>query len=397
MPLSLMKRLAPFSTFLAVLVVAGCQRTRPSESASGGPNGPPPATPVTVAPVEVRELTETEDYSARVEAAESVEIRPRVSGYLNEVRFQAGQLVKQGEILFVINPRPAETALKAAEANLTRAQVTAEIAAKESTRGERLLADKTLSPEESDTRVWRARDTAAALLAAEAAVQTARINLDYCFVKSPITGRIGRALVTPGNNVSGVDGFTTLLATVVTVDPIYVYAAMEEGSVLNYRRLDREGKLAHGANGRVAVELQISDGQGFIHRGEIEHFDNRLDPNSGTLIVRSVFPNADGRLVPGLYARVRIPTSAREKALLVSERAIGTEQSLKYVWTLTSSNTAQKSFITLGESLEGKRVVKSGLHATDRVVVNGLQRVMQPGMLLAPEAEAPASPPTAVR
>ena len=391
-----MKNTVALSVALIGVALLGCHRIYESAGASGGTSGPPAATPVTVAPVEVRELTEAENYSARLEAAESVEIRPRVSGYLNEVKFEAGQLVKKGDILFVINPRPMETALKAAEADLTRAQVTAEITGKESARAERLLADKTLSSEEADSRVWRARDAAAALLGAEAAVQTARINLDYCYVKSPISGRIGRALVTSGNNVSGVDGFTTLLATVVSVDPIHVYAAMEEGALLKYRRLDREGKLERSSSGRVAVELQIADGQGFAYRGEIEHFDNRLDSNTGTMVVRSVFSNPDGRLVPGLYALVRIPTSAREKALLVSERAIGTEQSLKYVWTLTSSNTARKSFITLGDSLGGMRVVRSGLHATDRVVVNGIQRVMQPGMPLAPETESPAPPTAAV-
>ena len=368
--------------------LTGCHRAAPP--AAGPPPGP---TPVTVAPVEVRELTLTEDFSARVEATETVEIRPRVSGYITEVRFQPGQMVRAGEVLFVINPRPLETALQLADANLQRAQATAEISAREAARGAQLLADKTISTEENDTRKWKARESAAAVLAAEATRHSAQINLDYCQVKSPIAGRVSRALVTAGNNVSGVDGFTTLLATVVSVDPVHVYAAMEEGALLNYRKLEREGKLEKTPEGLVSVALQIADGAGFAHHGTIEHFDNRLDPNTGTMVVRSTFPNAGGVLVPGLYARLRVPSSARKPVILIPDLAVGTEQSLRYVWTLSASNTAQKSFVTLGTFVDGKRIVERGLNSGDRIVINGLQRIMAPGMPLAPEPPATVKTP----
>ena len=374
-----------FAVSLIAIGLSGCHRPAPPTAApAAGPAS------VTVAPVEVREMTLTEDFSARVEATESVEIRPRVSGYITEIRFQAGQMVRPGDVLFVINPRPLETALQLAEANLQKAKVAAEISAREAERGAQLLTAKTISPEEYETRKWRAQDAAATVLANEASRHSAQITLDYCQVKSPISGRISRALVTVGNNASGVEGFTTLLATVVTVDPVHVYAAMEDGSLLNFRKLEREGKLEKTADGRIAVDLQIADGEGFAHHGTIEHFDNRLDPNTGTIVLRSTFPNADGILLPGLYARLRVPSTARKPVMLIPELAVGTEQSLRYVWTLSSSNTAQKTFITLGPTLGGKRIVERGLVAADRVVINGLQRIMFPGMPLAPEA--PASP-----
>jgi RND family efflux transporter MFP subunit len=177
-----------------------------------------------------------------------------------------------------------------------------------------------------------------------------------------------------------VDGFTTLLATVVSVDPIHAYAAVDEAALLRFRQLERDGKLPHTAEGKIAIELTLADNRERIFPGFIEHFDNRLDPGTGSILLRSVLANPSGELVPGLFARVRVPSSAREPVLLVSETALGTEQSLKFVYTLSPSNTVQKAFVTLGASLDGMRIVKSGLQATDRVVVNGLQRILFPGM-----------------
>ena len=359
----------------ALLALGGC---RPSAPAPVGPGMSAPV--VTVAPVVQREMVQQDTFSAHLEAAETVEIRPRTSGYLTEVRFTAGQMVQQGDVLFVINPRPAEAALKVAEAALTRAEVAAEIATREAARAARLLADKTLSSEEADQRQWRDADARAALLGAKAAVDTARIQLGYCEVRSPIHGRISRPLVTQGNNVSGVDGFTTLLATVISVDPIHAYAAVDEAALLRFRKLEREGKLPRTADGRIAIELTLANDPTRVFPGVIEHQDIRLDPGTGSILLRSELANPKGELVPGLFARVRVPSSAKESVLLVSEEALGTEQSLKYVYTLSSSNTVQKSFVTLGGSIEGLRIVKSGLKASDRVVVNGLQRILFPGM-----------------
>ena len=363
----------------AALVASGCQ---PSSGQS--PNGPaagamsPPT--VSVANVEQREMVLQDTFSAKLDAVESVELRPRASGYLTAVRFEAGQLVKTGDILFQINPKPAETAVRTAEAALMRAQVAAEVAVKEAARAERLLTDKTISPEEADTRRWKEADTQAALRGAEAALNSARIQLGYCDVRSPINGRVGRALVTVGNNVSGVDGFTTLLANVVSVDPIYAYAAVDEAAWLRFKKLELEGQLPKSPDGKIAVEVSLADDPTTVFPGVIDHFDNRIDPTSGSILLRSVIPNHDGRLIPGLFSRVRIPSSGRAPVLLVDEAAVGTEQNLKYVYTLSTSNTVQKTFVTMGGSVEGKRIVRSGLKPSDRIVVNGLQRILFPGM-----------------
>ncbi len=363
-------------TVLAVLI-SGC-RPHPT----GG--GMPPIQEVTVALPDQQARTETTEFTARLDASETVEIRPRVSGFLTEVRFKPGQLVAKDEVLFVINPRPKETALKHAEADLERARVGLEIAQREAARGAKLIASNTLSPEEADTRQWKARDAAAALAAAEAAVNTAKIELGYCQVKSPIAGRIGRAIVTVGNNVSGVDGFTTLLAVVVKSDPIHAYVDVDEASYLRIQALERDGKLTHDKDGRIAVEMGLADSKEHPFQGVIEHFDNRVDPATGSILLRAEIPNADGRLVPGLFARVRVPTSARENVLLIPEVALLTEQSLKFVYTVNASNLVEKRIVSLGGFDGTRRVIRTGLTPSDRVVVNGLQRIMFPGMPVKP-------------
>ena len=374
----------PICLFLLALgwTAAGC---RPH------PNGGPPfAEEVPVALPEREERVEYDEFTARLDAAETVEIRPRVSGYLTEVRFTAGQQVNKGDVLFVINPRPKETALRHAEADLVRARVAAEVAQREATRGSQLLTNNTLSSEEADTRQWKSKDTAAAVQAAEAAATSARIELDYCQVKSPITGRIGRALVTAGNNVSGVDGFTTLLAIVVSVDPIHAYADVDEASFLKFQALDRAGKLGKTEDGHIAVDMGLEDSKDRPFHGRIEHFDNRVDPATGSILLRAEFPNADGRLLPGLFARVRVPGSAREPVLLIPEVAVMTEQSLKFVYTVNASNIVEKHVVSLGGAVGTRRIVRNGLQPTDRVVINGLQRIMMPGMPVKPIA-APKS------
>lgn len=367
---------------LGLLLVTGC---KPSAQA---PAAPPPPT-VTIAPVEQREIVEFDTFTGRLDAVESVEIRPRVSGYLTEIKFTSGQLVKKGDVLFVINPKPRQTAVARAQADLERAKVAAEIAEREAKRAVQLLANQTISPEEGDASEWKARDARAALTAAEAALHSAEIELDYCFVKSPVDGRVSRALVTIGNNVSGVDGFTTLLTTVVSVNPIYGYMDVDEASLLKLRRLLASDQLAKDAQGRIEVEMGLSDDTGFPNKGYVESFDNRLDPATGSIVVRSEFPNPDGHLVPGLFAKLRLPGSARKPALLISENAIGTDQSQKFVLTLTTSNTVAYRPVKLGPLIEGKRVVREGLKPGEQIVVNGLMRV-QPGMPVTPQTESDA-------
>ena len=359
-----------------ILLSTGCGRSAAQQQ---------PSTPsVTVAPVEQREIVEWDQFTGRTEPVESVEVRPRVSGYIQEVRFQSGQLVKKGDVLFVIDPRWHEAEFDRRQAEAERARVQLENAKREADRTAQLLASKAISTEEGDARVSRFQEAKAALLAAEAARDSAKLDLEYTQVRSPIDGRVSRALLTEGNYVNGVAGGATLLTTIVSVNPVYVYADMDEDSLLKFNALAIKQRLETDGDGKIPVELQLGDEQDFPHHGHIESFDNQLNPNTGSILLRAVFPNDDGRILPGLFARIRVPLSARHPALLVSERAIGTDQAQKYVLTLTPTNTVAYQSVELGPAIDGKRIVRSGLEAGEQIVVNGLQRV-RPGMPVKPE------------
>lgn len=357
-----------------------------SPAQSGPDTAPPPPPKVTVAPVEEREIVEYDEFTARLDAPEVVEIRPRVSGYLTEVAIKSGELVKKGDVLFIIDPRPKQAAFDRTDAEVKRAQIRLENAEREAKRAEPLFEAKAISIEEADQRRWAFTDAQAALQAAEANRETARLDLEFCTIRAPIDGRVSRALVTVGNNVSGVDGFTTLLTTLVSVNPIYAYSDVDEPTLLKFRALRQEGRLATNAAGQVEVEMGLADEPDFPRRGVVESVDNRLDPSLGSILIRSEFANPDGRLLPGLFARLRLPGSARTPALLISETAVGTDQNQKFVLTLTSSNTVAYRPVKLGGVVEGKRVVRSGLRAGEPIVVNGLMRV-QPGMPVTPQFE----------
>lgn len=369
---------ALFGLVALTVLITGCGRSRSSQ--------PPPSPAVTVAPVEQRELVEWDEFTGRTEAVEWVEVRPRVSGYIEAVKFQSGQLVKKGDVLFVIDPRWHQAEFDRLQAEVERGRVQLENAKREADRTTQLLTNSAISTEEADARVARFQGAKAALLAAEAARDSAKLDLDYTQVRAPIDGRVSRALWTEGNYVSGVAGSATKLTTIVSVNPVYVYADIDEDTLLKFNALAREKKLETNGDGKIPVDLQLADEQGFSNHGYIESFDNRLDPNTGSIILRAVFPNDDGRIVPGLFARIRIPLSERRPALLVEERAIGTDQAQKYVLTLTRTNTVAYQSVTLGPAIEGKRVVRSGLLGDERIVVNGLQRV-RPGMPVTPQQE----------
>jgi RND family efflux transporter MFP subunit len=364
------------STVLALFT--GCNRT----AAQTRPT--PPA--VTVAPVEQKEIVEWEEFTGRAEPVESVEVRPRVSGYIQEVRFQSGQLVHKGDVLFVIDPRWHQAEFDRLQAEAERARVLLENAKREADRTTQLLANKAISTEEADARVARFQEAKAALLAAEAARDFAKLDLEHTQVRAPIDGRVSRALLTEGNYVSGVAGTATLLTTLVSVDPVYVYADIDEDSLLKFNALAADRKLETNDDGKIPVDLQLGDETEFQHHGHIESFDNRLDSGTGSILLRAVFPNQDGRIVPGLFARIRVPLSERHSAMLISERAIGTDQAQKYVLTLTSTGTVAYQSVKLGPAIEGKRVVRSGLQGDEKIVVNGLQRV-RPGMPVTPQEE----------
>jgi RND family efflux transporter MFP subunit len=352
---------------LAVLS-AGC-----SHQASR--QGPPPPS-VTVAPVEQKEIVEWSEFTGRTEPVESVEIRPRVFGYIQEVRFKSGQLVKKGDVLFVIDPRWNQAAFDQRQAEYEQAK-------SEADRTDKLLANDAISAEEAEARKSRAEVTKAVL-------DSAKLDLEYTQVKAPIDGRVSRALFTEGNFVSGTPGSASLLTTVVSVNPVYVYADIDEDTLLKFNSLVESKKLGATDGGKIPVELQLADESDFPHKGYIESFDNRLDPNTGSILLRAVFANDDDRIVPGLFARIRIPLSERHNALLIDERSIGTDQANKFVLTLTPTNTVQYQAVELGPLVDGKRVVRSGLEVGEKIVVNGLARV-RPGMPVTPEDQVAKS------
>jgi multidrug efflux system membrane fusion protein len=362
---------------VAVLTLTACHQDPSTQSAA------PPPPEVTVAPVEQREVIEWDEFTGRTEAVEMVDVRPRVSGHIQEVRFQSGQLVKKGDVLFLIDPRWHKATFDQREAEYQQAKVRMENAEREAARTAMLLEKKAISTEEADQRKARYSEAQSGLIGAEAARDLAQLDLEHTEVRAPINGRVSRALITEGNYVSGLAGAANVLTTIVSVDPIYVYADMDENALLRFNALDRAGKLPRDAAGRIPVELQLANEEGFPHRGVIESFDNRLDAQTGSMVLRAEFANPDARAVPGLFARIRLPASAKAPTLLVEETAIGTDQAQKYVLTLTSTNTTAYRPVVLGPLIDGKRVIREGLEAGEKIIVNGLARV-RPGMPVTP-------------
>lgn len=355
---------------------------------------PPPPT-VTVAPVEQRMVTEWDEFTGRTEAVEAVDVRPRVSGHIESVQFKSGQLVRKGDVLFVIDRRWYKADFDQRQAEYAQAQARLANAQRDAARSQRLLTTKAISSEEADATQSQFEEAKAGVLAAKAVMESAKLDYEYTEVRAPISGRVSRALLTEGNYVSGIAGSATLLTTIVSVDPVYVYADVDENSLLKFNALASE----RGA-GAVPVELELADETGFPHKGSIESFDNRLDSNTGTILLRAVFPNSDGRIVPGLFARIRVPTSGSHNAMLVDEAAIGTDQAQKFVLMLGKDNTAEYRQVTLGPVIDGKRIVRTGLKPGEKIIVNGLMHA-RPGAPVTPQeavAEAPAKgEPTARR
>lgn len=379
----------PAVSLAASAVVAGgvfyfVNRSSAADEPSASPAAPPPPK-VTIASVEERTVVDYQELLGRVEAVESVEVRPRVSGHLQEVRLKAGALVEKGEVLFVIDPRWYRAAHGLAAAQVERAKVAVEIATSLAKRSDDLLASRAISVEEADTRRSRLAEAKAELSAAEAAFENARLDLEHTEVRSPIRGRVSRALVTEGNMISGTPGSGTLLTTIVSAGDVHVYADVDETTLLAFNRLSREGRIAN-ENGRVPVTMELSDEHGFPNRGYIESADNRLDGDTGSLVLRMVFPNPDGKLLPGLSARVQLPVGAAEPKLFVSERSIGTNQNQKFVFAITPENTVAYRSVKLGPVIDGKRIIREGIKSGDRIVVNGMQRVVA-GMTVDPQVQ----------
>ncbi len=381
MPFTHLLRAATLGSMAGAIILAfdGC-----SKNPSAAQQPPPPV--VTVAPVQEQEITEWDEFTGRTDAVESVEVRPRVSGHIEQVCFQSGQLVKQGDVLFVIDRRPYKANLDQREAEYAQSQARLANTERDATRAKRLLTSKTISSEEADATDSQFQEAKAGVMAAKAVMESAELDYEFTEVRAPISGRVSRALLTVGNYVSGIAGSASLLTTIVSVDPVYVYADVDENSLLKFNAL-----AAERGKGKVPVELELADEDGFPHKGEIESFDNRLDSNTGTILLRAVFANDDGRIVPGLFARIRVPTSGTHPAMLVDETAIGTDQAQKFVLMLGEKNTAEYRAVKLGPVIDGKRVVRSGLKPGDKIIVNGLMHA-RPGMPVTPQEQVAAVP-----
>jgi RND family efflux transporter MFP subunit len=349
-------------------------------SCTGRPASGPPSPKVKVVQPLAREITEWDEFTARLEATDSVEVRPRVGGYLESIHFQDGALVRKGDPLFSIDHRPYAAALRRAEADRGVANMRLILARKNYARAPDLLRGQAISQEESDIRDSNLRQAEASLAGAEAAVEAARLDVEFTQVSAPISGRVGRKLVTEGNLITGGPGSQgTLLTTIVSLDPIYVYFEADEGSFLKYTRLARTGERPSSRDYKNPVYVGLADERGFPREGFMDFVDNQVDRGTGTIVGRAVLPNPDLSLTPGLFARLRLPGSGRYRATLLPDEAIASDQSQKYVFVVDRESKAQYRPVKIGPLVDGLRVVREGVTPDDWVVVAGLQRA-RPGL-----------------
>lgn len=354
---------------LIVAVVAGV--TLNSRAAKPPAATAPPAASVSVAAVLEKSVTEWDDFSGRVEAVEHVEIRPRVAGTIDAIHFQEGQLVKKGQSLFTIDPRPYQAELARTEAAVAGAQARVTLSKTELDRTRRLIEDHAVAQRELDQRDNALREAYASLQAAQAATLSARLNLQYTEITAPVAGRVSRAEITVGN-VVGAGASAPALATVMSVSPVYVNFEVDEATYLRYAS---NGAVGNSGTDRIPVSIGLTSDEGYPRKGKIKSFDNRLNTGSGTIRVRAEFNNSDGTLTPGMYARVRTGGSAAKEAVLIVDKAVGTDQDKKYVMVVGDDHKAVYRNITLGPMVDGLRVVRSGLKKDEQIVVNGLQRI----------------------
>jgi RND family efflux transporter MFP subunit len=335
-----------------------------------------PQTPAVTASLPAqREIVEWDEYTARLEPIEMVEVRARVPGYLSEVHFKDGQNVTAGDRLYTIDPRPYERLLATARAELEQARTRLKNTTRDVERGRPLVEKRYLSERLFEERENLMRDARAGLAVAEARVKTAELELSFTSIIAPISGRMGRSVLTAGNFVSaGISNSPTMLTTIVRQDPLYVYFDVGENNALKYRRLQQSGRTAGTVAAGATVEVALPDEVGFPHQAKLDFSDNRLDPGTGTLRARAVLENKKGLFQPGMFARVRIASSPKYSAVLIPDEAIGTDQSNKFVYVVDAEGTAHRALIEPGPMIDGLRVVRQGIAATDWVIVRGIQR-----------------------
>ena len=366
---------------LAAFGLSGCDeatgKTAEAPAAAGGP-------PISAAVVVEKTITETQEFSGRLEAIEQVQIRPRVAGFITAINFKPGSEVKKGEVLFVIDPRPFQAEANRAEAAAGSARAKADLAKLELARAEKLLADKAIAQREYDALSSSLKQLDADTRAAQAQYEAAKLNLSYTQVTSPINGRVSKAEITLGNLVDA----SAVLTSVVSLERIYASFDGDEETYLRVGAAAHQGKPA-------TVKIGLANETGFPHEGKLEFVDNQLDPRSGSVRMRATFTNTDGMLVPGLFARVQLSGSTGAKsALMINERAVSTDQDRKFVFVVGKDNKAEYRPVTLGPAIDGLRVVRDGLKPGEKIVVNGLQRV-HPGAPITPTVVAMDSDPLA--
>jgi RND family efflux transporter MFP subunit len=350
-----------------LLLITACAQQQPTAA-------PPPPPKVTVSQPLNREVVEWEEYTGRLEAVEAVEIRARVNGYLQSIHFKNGATVKQGDLLFVVDPRPYQAELERAKAELALANARLERTGKDLARAQMLVRSRAVSEEEVDTRVSDQRQAQESVQAARAMVNAAQLNVEFTQIRAPISGRISRNLVSVGNLINGGTTQSTLLTTIVSLDPIYCYFEAYERSYLQGIRQLRNGDRANGRGGKQPVYVALADEEGFPHQGSIDFWDNRLDQNTGTITVRAVLPNPDLLLAPGLFARVRVPAGDKYTALVLPPEALGSDLSQQFVFVVDDQNLVQYRKVTPGPIIDGLRVIRDGIQPDDWVIVKGVQR-----------------------
>ncbi len=411
-----------WALFLLLFAVpAGCRQ----EQQAATPPGP---TKVNVADVLVAPIVEWDKYTGRLDPIETVEVRSRVSGYLESLHFEEGQLVELGQLLAIIDPKPfeaeldqaqaqveeararlteAEALLKQAQAEEADAQAQVTLKTRQRSRLEQLFEQSAVSQDDVDIAVseeLQAKaslqaanaqiesakagiETAkAAIVTAEANVKSARLNLTYTQIRSPINGRISSQLVTQGNLISGGNAQSTLITTIVTLEPIHCYFDADEQAVLKYMRLLQSDEHGGSRDDRNPVYLSLIDEDGYPHKGHMDFVDNRIDPNTGTMRARAIFANEDGILVPGLFAEVRVPGTRRYDARLIPDAAIGSDQASKYVYIVDDQNQISRRDVRLGPIKGGLRIIREGLDGSETIVTAGIQRIF-PGATVDPQPE----------
>lgn len=346
----------------------GCQPA----SADKAEQAMPPAPKVTVAKVISERITEWDEFTGRIEAVQTVNLRPRVSGYIDEVVFNEGSIVKAGDVLFHIDDKQLKTQVSRFEADVVEAQSQAVLAQNELVRGKSLKKKNAISQEELENRQAKQQQTKAMVHARKASLAELLLELDYTKVKAPISGRVSNAFITKGNYVNA---GSTLLTTLVSIDKMYAYFDTDEQTYLKYTKALKQQGISHTSQIKVPVYMGLADGQDFPYEGYLDFIDNKVDEQTGTIRGRAVFDNANKLLTPGLFARLKVAGGASFDGVLIDDKAVGTDLNNKFVWVLNEQNQVQYRAVTLGKKVHGLRMIKEGLSAGDTIVISGLQRV----------------------